>query len=105
MVEKEARTSERFELMSHSEQVIKQLGMECVKYHKFWKDRGAPATQYAKLVTVAQGLVCIHPESRKHLVEISYSTRNDLGVVPDEAKHEGERFIESLQAQVTGDAQ
>ncbi len=88
----------RYELIKHTENSTKRVGIECVEYEKVWKDNGGSATQFKELTMKAHGYVCIHPDAASRLIDINYSTRNDSGIVPSEAQREGEEFISSLKA-------
>ena len=100
--EKETKAKGRYQMTSHSETITNRLGFECVEFQKSWIDHGAAIIKDKELVMLANGLICIHPESAYRLIEISYSSRNNSGTVPLEIKNEGESFVNSLRAENLG---
>jgi hypothetical protein len=94
----EALKEGRYKLTSHSETTTNRLGINCVEYNKSWVDYGGISTLNKKLLMVAHGSICIHPDSSDRLIEINYSSRNLSGNIPQELINEGEAFINSLQA-------
>ncbi len=96
-VEKEAMNKGRFEITHHFERISLKRSMECIEYHKSWKDHGDEATSFNELTMVAHGLLCVHPDARERLIEVSYSVRNDSGIVPGDAQTEGSAFLASVR--------
>jgi len=96
--EKESRKPGRFKLTSHEVVEATRLALECVEYRKRWNDQAAPNAQGTKLLMGAHGLICIHPQARHRLIEVSYSYRSATGSLTTEQEHEGVRFLESVRA-------
>jgi hypothetical protein len=96
--EKEAKQPGRYEMVEHTESVVMQSDITCVKYQKRWIDHGGQATQHKELKMGASGLVCVHPKAPTHLIEVSYSYRSDRYLLPLEVEREGRAFIKSLRA-------
>lgn len=96
--EKEANQPGRYEMVEHTESVVMQSGISCVRYQKRWIDHGGRATQYKELKMGASGLVCVHPQEPRQLIEVSYSYRSDSASLPLEVEREGGDFLESLRA-------
>jgi hypothetical protein len=95
--EKEAEQPGRYEMVEHTESVVMQSDIPCVKYQKRWIDHGGRATQYKELKMGAVGLLCVHPQKPRHLIEVSYSYRSDSDSLPLEVEREGVSFLESLR--------
>lgn len=95
--EKESRSPARYELTSQEAVEATRVALECVEYRKRWNDHGAPKTQGVKLIMSVHGLICIHPQERHRLIEVSYSHRSADGLLPAALEREGERFLGSLR--------
>lgn len=96
--EKEARSQARFELKSYEVIRATRIALDCVEYRKRWIDQEAPKANERESIMVAHGLVCIHPQQRNRLIEISYSHRSSNESLPAKREQEGTRFLESLRA-------
>lgn len=96
--EKESRNPARFMLTSYEVTESTRLALECVEYRKRWNDNEVPIAHGTKLIMVAHGLICIHPQERHRLIEVSYSYRSATGTLTTEQEHEGVRFLESVRA-------
>lgn len=95
---KEQKGAGRFRLQRHSENLVQRSRMACVEYRKRWADRGGSATGGENRIMRARGLICVHPEAARQLVEISYSARDESGDLPLELQRVGRRFLTSLRA-------
>lgn len=96
--EKESRNPARFTLTNYEVVESTRLALDCVEYRKRWDDNEGLKAHGTKLIMVAHGLICIHPQDRYRLIEVSYSYRSTTGSLTTAQEHEGVRFIESVQA-------
>ncbi len=77
--------------------LIKSLGVTCVKYKQTGEDHNAKNLGNNKfLVLTNVGRVCLQPTSKNMLVDIYYSSRALPGLDINSYTQEGEYFINSL---------
>lgn len=69
---------------------------ECLRYRIKVADRGAPNAKGESLMLEISGNICLHPNSRKHFVDVNYSERGGPQPSSMQLREEGEAFLRSL---------
>ena len=70
---------------------------ECVRYRFKLEDRGAPFAKGVALLQEEFGFICLHPQSRKHFVDVRYSERGGPQPVSAQMREEGEAFLRGIE--------
>ena len=94
------KRSTRFSLVDSTYTVDASLDAMCVRLHQAQEDRGVPGRAGQRFLIDAHAIRCIHPDSSRHLVDISFSERRRAGLASwwgRGLEKEVEPYLNSLQ--------
>jgi hypothetical protein len=70
---------------------------DCARYRMRSRDRGASIAKGVPLSLEQAGVICLHPVSHRHLVDVRYSERGGPEPPSAQLREEGEAFLRSLE--------
>lgn len=93
----DTKSPDRFEFTDYKGKQAPELGSYCVRYEVSAKDLKVRDQEGHPMLIRNIGYACLHPDSKKHLIDIWYSTRTSISLILDQRLTEGERFIDSIK--------